>query len=1441
MSDLQPNDTSPEEIDYKGGWKKPAAAGGWQTPQSDSAESQPIGWTAPAMPADLRLTPDSEGAWHLPRPEDTSFGLEDEIEITSPATSVRPEDTMLLVERETTSAPEVEETIEEDTPADLESYSGLGDLVASLTSIIETQPKPDILPGSDDDDQETLEAQEVEDESEALDFGSPTQAEREALEQAASDATEIHPADFARQRVDWLTEEDAGPDGETAAAVDPEAYARQQIEALQSGQNTEATPTEIVPEEAGTDDPAAYARQQIAELSGEAAPTEPEPAAPEVDELSQKFQETERQVRALRQQYRDGTITRDQLQQQLRQYLVLDDNENWWMMGVDTDTWYRYDNTKGDWVMDTPPIVRKPGVPTATSEFTPEDVLQGQLPYLPDDDEVSDVTEDTAPTHGTEPIYLDTDSPLPRSVPIEDPDATIPGNVAINQSTTRLSEAETLDNFGAEPTIRAQPVNTTPYQPTTAYDAGFDTIAAEPPAYDDLDSETPSYQQAVERQRQSNLRRLLLALTLVLGGIFIIGTIAILLTVASYNNIAASYREQIAALENYQPDFQTVRVLDVAGNQIAELNSEQGGSRESISLTQMSPDLIYAIVGSQDPNYYETPGFDTIAIAGAFFQSLGGGTPRPVDNVNITQQVANLVIANSDSAATATRLDQIIVASEIARQYDKNFILELYLNEQFFGNQSYGVEAASEFYYEKPASEVTLAEGAMLASLLEEPVDNDPVPKENRVNAFAAADATMRELATVGCLNFQHGQYANGGPYCVQNSQILRPNGDFTANINLERAEVQVYPYRPRSVEGDYPHFVDFVRRELIREYGNDMFRLGFEVRTTLDSDIQDVAQRALRDQLRTQAFTGLETGAVMVVEPESGQILAMVGSPDFNDEDIDGDTNYAFTWQLPGATVMPIVYTRALEGVGDRNGNGAVDYNEYLTAASILFDLPPDFQDPNIRTANSGGQYRGAIPVRQALANSVNVAAIKVYNYIGNENYLDIARRMGLTFLNDPPVLGYQTATGEATETRLWDMMKAYGVLANTGRFVPLRTILEIRDSDGQTVALTEGLAPRQPAQVVSPQASFLVQNILSDSQFYENTFDPLFLPNYPNRTAVKINHINDNRDMWAMGFSRNVVVGVWMGRVDTAATVANSREAALPVWTTVMQAALDGSNPVPFNSPPSNVVQPGSIQNLVICAPTGTLPGADCTQQRNEFFAITNPPPPPEQGPVVAALVDSWTQLIANEFCPDNVVQEQFVDLHPDDPYAINWLNTAAGRPTANRMGLPQNVRPMPASACELNTDLPVARITSPAEGTSVMGTVSILGVASANNFDSYQLEYAPVGSNTFTIFAGPVRNQQPNQNSTLGEWNTNTVTNGQYVIRLTMFSTSGGFIRRDVTVNVLNPTPTPMPTPTTAPQPTIVLPTTTTLPFPTPFAPSPQIQTGDATPTATLFFGG
>jgi hypothetical protein len=385
-----------------------------------------------------------------------------------------------------------------------------------------------------------------------------------------------------------------------------------------------------------------------------------------------------------------------------------------------------------------------------------------------------------------------------------------------------------------------------------------------------------------------------------------------------------------------------------------------------------------------------------------------------------------------------------------------------------------------------------------------------------------------------------------------------------------------------------------------------------------------------------------------------------------------------------------------------------------------------------------------------------------------------------------------------------------------------------------------------------VQPNIAFLLQNILSDNNARSLVFGlntPLYLPEFDGAIAAKTGTTNDARDLWTMGFSRNTVVGVWLGRPDNNATQATSLQTAAPIFNTVMRAALEGrQRPGVFTSP-GNTVPQGSVVTQVICNTTGALPDERCTERRNELFAADRPPAPAEQGAVVNIPIDTWTGLRANQFCQDNVQVGTFVNLFPPDPWAVQWLG-GEGQQVAQRMGLPIPPQSPPASACDVNTLLPTARIVNPADGATVAETVQITGAVSAQNFDRYQIELAPANTSTFNIIAGPFQTQQPTLGSVLAEWDSRQVSNGQYILRLSMFASAasgGGFLNRDVGLVVSNVQPTPTPIPTE-----IILPTSTTIPFPdgtpVPFQSQPfQSQpfesqpVGAPTATATITVGG
>ncbi|MBK8020153.1 MAG: penicillin-binding protein [Chloroflexi bacterium] len=1116
--------------------------------------------------------------------------------------------------------------------------------------------------------------------------------------------------------------------------------------------------------------------ERLRDSSGAAAgaPAAPSILTPEERVLAQKFHDTEDRVRDLRRMLAAGQIDRAQFEQHLRQSMVLDDARVYWMLGTESDRWYKYEN--GQWLPATPPVLEKEAAAAGgVSGLGASAVFDG---------------DQTMPTS-----TLTDEAWVPRQVPIQDPEATLPGTGGIFLNADQATVPSRVDLEATVPGRAYTEVTI----PSTPVNQQFDSVAAvqvpAPPAADvDL------YQEAVDRQRRNTARTIAIVAAIAAGLIFIIGTIVVIGTVLYYNNLADPYRQAIAALANYQPQFQTARILAADGSVIAELTSQQGGARTKISLSQMAPEIIHAIVSIENERYFEDPGFDLIAIFRAFVQNLTAGGVESGAST-ITQQIARGLILQDTTVSAQRKLQEIVVAAEIARQYDKNFILELYMNEFFFGNQSYGIEAASEFYFRHTAADLNLAESALLAGLIQAPARYDPVI--NREAAFARMNEVLNQQARVGCLQFQHAPY-NQQPFCVTQSQITSPQ------VILQKARVETAQYLPRESRVQYPHFVNYIQQRVEADFGtNEIFRRGLQIRTTLIPGLQRVAESALQQQVQALSINGINTGTVMVTDPRTGAILAMVGSPNFNDETIAGQVNNAFTWQQAGSAIKPAVYTAALEGV-DING-----VRSYYTPATILWDVPVTYEGtPPYAPVNYDRTFHGPQGLRYALANSYNVPAVKTYAFIGNDRFRETAERMGLRFLPEA-TFSLASALG-ANDVRLYDMMQMYGTLANNGVRTPLTAITSIRTSDGQEVPLPSTVQV-QSVQAVQPQIAYLLQSILSDNQARTPAFganSPLNIAGYAGQVAAKTGTSNDNRDLWTMGFSRTMVVGVWIGRHDNGPTVNTSGLAAAPIWNAVMSTALAGTQPGAFTPPQGIVQQQVCVETGTTYDPNNVTPG--CRSVRTEFFVANSPPQAASDSFVQTVAIDTWSGLRANQFCPDNRETRTFANI--SDSSAVAWLQTPAGQGWLTSLGLPTGLPPAPAAECDQNTVNPQVRFTNLSEGQQLTGLVAIQGIVTGPNFQSFRVEVAPATApNSWELVGGPFAAQQPG--GTLVTWDTTTKPNGAYTLRIVAQATNNGTAIRTVNVGLNNqPTPTP-----TVPMPTLIIPTfdpgSTPIPFQTP----------------------
>ncbi|MCY4017997.1 MAG: transglycosylase domain-containing protein [Chloroflexi bacterium] len=1109
---------------------------------------------------------------------------------------------------------------------------------------------------------------------------------------------------------------------------------------------------------------------------------------PRLREAAERFIKMQNQAATLTDMLQSEEISFEEYQRLLYDSMAQDEDGAWWMIDPENQQWYRHDSGKNEWVIDYPAALREWEALCQAGEAKPPSDAESDMRTETVYDLPPSYLGPTEP-HGGAPILDDRGVEIGRMPPTKDELYTVPSTAAFKNELP-----------GQERTAPSDPqfARTQPAQ--TRFDDAGDHGQVIPRAIEggyELER-SPIVEELLASQRHNRLRMLasVLVVLLVIALVgAIVGAGGIMFW---YSDTVKPFQERIAALANYTPEYQTARIFDADGALIAALNSQETGARTTIPLERVSPYMIHAIVAQENERYFEDPGFDPIAIVRAFIQNISGGGIESGAST-ITQQIARNLVLRDSEVTVQRKVNEILVALEIANQYDKNFILELYLNEVFFANQNYGVEAASQFYFGHGADALNFAEAALLASIVPSPAKNDPVA--NRPVAVSGMRTTMRKMIDIGCLQFQHGDWPRRGPFCVIDGREVEIDGSPQVLVRtnedgkivggaaiVQIAEIETTSFEPLTVRLRYPHFVNFVGAQLEAEIGaNGLFQRGLNIYTTLDPATQDAAQQALSNQVNhlVGAATGVNTGAVMVTDPQTGAIRAMVGSHNFDDE-FAGQVNNALTWQQPGSAIKPFIYAAALQGV---EGN-------FLTPASIVWDVPTTYDmgvSGPYSPVNIDGVFRGPVSLRAALQNSRNVATIKVYEQVGKIRLAEIASAVGLQFPEDS-LMTLSSALG-ANEVTLYDMMGAYGVLANRGQLMPLYAIDRITEMvDGEEVELPRERAGARGA--ISPALAYLMQNILSDDASRQPSFNPgsaltlshIGVPTQ-NVVSAKTGTSNGARDLWTMGFTRNAVVGVWLGTSDNSPTYNTSGiSSAAPVWNAVMTAASIQKAPMPFENP-------GGVVAREICRATGTLNYAACPDPSTGLFLHEQYPPPAEQAYIKRIAVDSWTGLLANEFCNSNVVEKTFIAV--DDPAALDWLvGTAEGQAFAKSVGIELPVKPMPQAACAQGQSLPLINLSAPNNGAVVRDIVEIRGQVRAPDFDRFELGYAYRDNPNKFLPISAALVEMPNYGTVLGLWDTRSlgVPDGEYILRLAAYSSSGGNINYDINLRVENPTATP-----------------------------------------------
>ena len=565
---------------------------------------------------------------------------------------------------------------------------------------------------------------------------------------------------------------------------------------------------------------------------------------------------------------------------------------------------------------------------------------------------------------------------------------------------------------------------------------------------------------------------------------------------------------------NYIP--KTTKILDRNGTLLYEIYANQ--NRTIVTLDRVPKKLQEATIAIEDKDFYKHNGFDLKGIARALYidvakRELQGGS-------TITQQLIKSALLTPEPTITR-KVRELVLAFWAEQQYSKNQILELYFNYVPYGGTAWGVEAASQIYFGKDVSSLTLSESAYLAGLPQAPSQYSPFSGDGNLGKKRQKE--------------------------VLNAMVLER---YITKEQAEKAYSEKLAFQSSQVPIQAPHFVMYVRDLLVRKYGLfEVERGGLQVTTTLDINTQKMAEEIVTDEVDRDGYLGIGNGAALVTNPKNGDILAMVGSTDYFDSEHDGNVNITTSLRQPGSTIKLITYALAL--------------SKGYTEATILDDLPitiPIPGGPSYSPVNYDGKFHGRVPLRIAFANSFNIPAVRVAQKMGVDAIVAFGKQMGITSWGSPENYGLSITLG-AAEVTMKDLATAYGVIANGGNRVDLDPILEIKNSEGNVLTKKEA----KEIAVIDSGVAFIISNILADDKARSLEFgtnSPLVVPNH--KVSVKTGTTDNKRDNWTVGFTPDTLVATWVGNNDNtplSQALASGITGAAPMWNRIMSSMLNGN----------------------------------------------------------------------------------------------------------------------------------------------------------------------------------------------------------------------------------------------------------------------------------------
>jgi penicillin-binding protein 1C len=605
-------------------------------------------------------------------------------------------------------------------------------------------------------------------------------------------------------------------------------------------------------------------------------------------------------------------------------------------------------------------------------------------------------------------------------------------------------------------------------------------------------------------------------------------------------------------LSNRDPAL-TTKIYDRNGELLYKIYRQQ--NRTLVKLENVPQFLIDATIAAEDKEFWNHSGISAKGIFRAVVHNLSNPEKNPIGGSTITQQLVKNALLDSEKT-WQRKIKEAILSVMVETKYSKKEILQMYLNEIPYGGTSYGIEEAAQKYFSSTTKDLTKSQAALLAGLPASPT---------RYSPFGAYPTLAKK----------------------RQIQVVKEMVNAKFITDKEGEEIKNAPLRFASQKEEIkaPHFVFYIKDLLVEKMGQKIIEEGgLTITTSLDLQLQEKVEKIVSQEINKLKNYHVTNGAVLVVKPGSGEILAMVGSKNYFDLENDGNVNVTLRPRQPGSSIKPINY--------------AYSFSIGFTPATIVQDNPITYQIPGqlpYSPKNYDGKFRGSVSLRTALGSSLNIPAVKVLAACGVENMIETGKKMGITTWEDSSRFGLSLTLGGG-EVKMIDLTQAYSVFANLGQKVDINPILKIVNHHQSFNQLTK----KETLQVIDPEVSFIINDILADNNARTPAFGASSLLNIPGKkVAVKTGTSNNLRDNWTIGYTADFLVAVWVGNNDNSpmSSIASGITGASPIWRKVTELLLE-------KYPQTGWEKPKDIVEIPICKTTGTLACLGCPQVGKEYF---------------------------------------------------------------------------------------------------------------------------------------------------------------------------------------------------------------------------------------------